>query len=181
MGQDCLFKSLDWIIPSRHTLSKWRRINVDGIDVDTTSFSRCVPAGIHVIYILTYRTCILQYCPDFVLLIQSMDTRLPPVTFTSPTIGQRSSIKNYLIPLEIELSSWLYGKSLHRALFVIIFHWNTAASEIEKLPNNHHHLHHHQYRRVPLRISVCARRFAQLTSKKPHTIATFKWRFYAFV
>ena len=38
------------IAPSGHTTLKWRRINVDAtwsrhIDVDTTSFSCCVPAG----------------------------------------------------------------------------------------------------------------------------------------
>ena len=38
-------------LPSRHTISKWRRINVDAtwsrrIDVDTTSFWYCVPAGL---------------------------------------------------------------------------------------------------------------------------------------
>ena len=37
--------------PSRHTTLKWRRINVDAtrsrrIDVDTTSFWCCVPAGV---------------------------------------------------------------------------------------------------------------------------------------
>ena len=69
-GDSTLFIII-YVHPSRHTASKWRRINVDAtwsskwrrfnvdatwsrrIDVDTTSFWRCVPTGILIFLTLT--------------------------------------------------------------------------------------------------------------------------------